>query len=456
MFDFKHNAIKSVTPKELLNNSLLDFHTDLNLRTGELTSNNSSQKKLSASTKNKKNAEYRQCNFEIINDKYINFKGSIHKYFNDGENHNDFNVADLFQTIQDIHNKFNFNPFLSELHNIEFGVNLILPFDTKKFLKSIISMNGRECENRTYNGKGYLIKFVFGDVFEVKIYDKGFQFGLKRNTLRFEIKVRKMEFLHAKGINLRTDIDLLNPVIHSKLGELLTKYHKKIIFWDNSINLKEVKPRERETLINGRNPKYWNQLKETEPENFKKRLLRYRELVSKYGKIKMHETVLRLISEKWKQLSELTPETKSELNEYLEQLKTKTFPKITDFQKKNFPQYDTSNSMLEQGNNYELTSTTEKRFCLSCGRDITEQKKGSKFCSEKIYGAEVKRCRNIDSNPRNYFKRREKKIKEKGLLFYIEPDISRLKLNAIVSDDISNLHVQEYHRLSLNPHHLKN
>ena len=62
----------------------------------------------------------------------------------------------------------------------------------------------------------------------------------------------------------------------------------------------------------------------------------------------------------------------------------------------------------------------EERKCFSCGRNISNQKKGSKFCSEKVYGKEAKRCRNVDSNPRNNFKQREKRIKNGGLLFEID------------------------------------
>jgi predicted RNA-binding Zn-ribbon protein involved in translation (DUF1610 family) len=39
-----------------------------------------------------------------------------------------------------------------------------------------------------------------------------------------------------------------------------------------------------------------------------------------------------------------------------------------------------------------------KRVCVSCGRDISHQKAGSKFCSENHYGKQAKRCRNKASN----------------------------------------------------------
>ena len=71
----------------------------------------------------------------------------------------------------------------------------------------------------------------------------------------------------------------------------------------------------------------------------------------------------------------------------------------------------------ERGKNYPLVidnfiplpvSTVEEyQFCITCGRDISSQKKGSKFCSEMLYGREAKKCRNRDSNPRNNLKMKQ-------------------------------------------------
>jgi hypothetical protein len=46
------------------------------------------------------------------------------------------------------------------------------------------------------------------------------------------------------------------------------------------------------------------------------------------------------------------------------------------------------------------TETSTTKQCLTCGRDISGQKSTSKYCSEKLFGREVKRCRNIISNLR--------------------------------------------------------
>ena len=58
---------------------------------------------------------------------------------------------------------------------------------------------------------------------------------------------------------------------------------------------------------------------------------------------------------------------------------------------------DMSHYYIDVSHNKE-TSTTKQ--CLTCGRDISNQKSTSKYCSEKLFGREVKRCRNVISNLR--------------------------------------------------------
>lgn len=55
------------------------------------------------------------------------------------------------------------------------------------------------------------------------------------------------------------------------------------------------------------------------------------------------------------------------------------------------------------------------------GKDISDQKPGSKFLSEgKIGYKEAHRLRNLDSNPRNHLRNKIKKLKSQGSLFPID------------------------------------
>ena len=57
-------------------------------------------------------------------------------------------------------------------------LDYVVLFLTKVFLNSIIAFKGKECEVETFGNKGYLLRFKFGNYYELKIYDKGLQYGL--------------------------------------------------------------------------------------------------------------------------------------------------------------------------------------------------------------------------------------------------------------------------------------
>jgi len=419
MFDFNKSELTGVNISELLNNDQLNFTMQVNDRTGELI-------------ENKREAKFNSWKFEIVNDMFINVKGSFHKYHNSGKhNYNDFATNDLLNVLTDLSTKFKINPFLATLHNLEFGVNVELPTDTKEFLNSIISYKGKEYERREFDGGGFLLRFKFNH-YELKIYDKGLQYRLNKNLLRFEIKVKKMEFFRARNINIHSFADLLNTTEVIKLIPILLTAFNELLIYDNTIQPKQLKQREREILLNGRNPKFWSELKQQSKETFKHRRTRFRELVLIHGKKNIQQTVYELIKTKLSQLTETDRDTEQKISLYLNSFSIKscpeitapTCPKITDLttdqQKKNLPRNNSSNSMLIR----DTSLTEERRFCRTCGRDITKQKKGSVFCSEKEFGREAKKCRNTNSNPRNNYRRKEERIYGGGFLLF---DINQLK-----------------------------
>jgi hypothetical protein len=349
MIDYKYSNPGGITVEEVYENSLLDFTSPVNLKTGEIVPGNRHRKKTKYPPREEKTAVYNNLEISIVNGRHINLKGSYHEYFSGGQNHADFTLTDFLTVIKDLDKKFHFNPGLDLLHNIEFGVNVKLPFDTKTFLRSIISFKGKEYELRRYNGQGYMIKFSF-DQYELKIYDKGFQYRLQENLLRFEIKVTTMQFLRSKGIYLHSSKDLLLHACHSRLGALLNDFFGQLVIYDHSIKINTLQPRVQRLLREGQNPKYWSQLKETNPENYKKKVRRFRELVAKHGTQKRPATVQKLITDKWDQLTRTTSEQQRNIDNYLGSMLTKTFPEIIDPIKIIFPQNKTSSSVLNRGN----------------------------------------------------------------------------------------------------------
>ncbi len=185
--------------------------------------------------------------------------------------------------------------------------------------------------------------------------------------------------------------------------------------YDNSIKLKGLPQREKTVLINGKNPKYWIELKQQGKE-IKKKRTRFAGLVLKYGKQNLKETIYNLIENKLIEVTKTDTSTEQKISEYLNQFHNQTLPKVTVFEsaeiKSNYPQSNSSNKGLISG--------VFNRYCSTCGRDISNQKKGSVFCSEKLYGKQAKKCRNINSNPRNNYKLKEQSLYSGVLLFDVK------------------------------------
>lgn len=131
--------------------------------------------------------------------------------------------------------------------------------------------------------------------------------------------------------------------------------------------------------------------------------------------MKLQKTIFGLISNKWDLISTPEPGILEKVHSFLNAISQKTFPEITDLRNSNFPRINTSSSMLIPVNKEPMF----RRLCRSCGRDISSQNLRSAFCSEKVFGKIAKKCRNLESNPRNNFKKREEKIRLNGILFEI-------------------------------------
>ncbi len=358
----------------------------------------------------------------IINNQYTYISGSLHKYWNitntgKDQNYNDFTFSSLDWTIQDISDRFNLNLVNCKIENIETGVNVISPFPVNEVLRSIINHKGNPF-TQEHSEKKYFRECEYQRYF-VKVYNKGLQFDQHENILRFELKYVKMNDLKPYGIITLEDMTDKGKI--SRLLELLQGNFNGLLFYDSTIQETDLTPPELYILTKGRIPTYWSDLKETNRENYYKKRNRFRELVNKYGKQNIQETIGNLITQKWNDLLQPVP---------------KTLQELTDPVKLNFTEINTSSIGLKpvnliQGEELQTTNTPE-RVCLSCGRNISNQKDDSKFCSAKFVGEEqAHKCRNENSNPRNNLKNMIERDKERGLLFLFDtvPMLTERKLH---------------------------
>lgn len=398
MYDYLSIEIENTAPDVFLNNSCLVFHREVN-RQNEPTPNRRGNYVQTAYLSDSLQLihEYRPR----IDKDIIKIKGSFHKHAQTDTNYGNYTLTDFKRTASELSELLQINPVSMRLRCFEMGINVCPAHNADDVLNAIICHRGNEYEKRTYNGNGYLKRFV-NTQYEIKIYNKSKQYNLPDNILRYEIKVMKMDFVNKKlQYPINTVLDLLNPEITEELTNILINSVDSLYMFDYRINTKQIKSnRDKHTLIECSNPAFWELYRKTHtPEGYKKKVKRFRELVRKYSPDDLQTELKMLIVNQLRNLQTVTQ------NYHYTQTATVT---------QNYPYIVGNNSKLYP------------KCCLTCGRDISNQKTNSKYCSEKLHGKEVKKCRNKVSN----FILRETRMYNGPLLFdvnqYLNSDYKRL------------------------------
>jgi hypothetical protein len=407
---------------ELSHNSLLNWKLIVSENEGEITG---------------QFAEHCGLTF-VLKNHNIKLYGSLHKYFNNGiHNHNDFNYQALTAVIDELSRKFDIDANRAFLNNVKFGVNVRVNFEVKSFLRRLIAHKGKGFNLSEDAGKYYLQ--CEHEQFYIKIYDKGLHYGLQENILRFEIKVIKMQFFQQKNICLTTLQNLIKPHILEELGKILYLYWNEILFDEPALNPDTLPDKAKTLLLNGRNPKFWIDLYESQNRTKKDYTLKkFRALLASHTD-SIPTATGKLISEKWQELMQGSPKT-----EILQIYQPEKYTNYTLFTQKgsNLPYLPETVNSANLHFNYTVNLQNLKR-CQVTGLQLIGQKRNSKFISEKTLKQfpdlltnagfcfdKHKRkhnlpesyylahnLRNAQSNPRNNLKRRLKKSIAQTLLF---------------------------------------
>lgn len=341
----------------------------------------------------------------------VTLRGSIHKFYTGGVNCTDFDLKSLRTAINDLCALIGCSMSELLIHSIEFGVNIRLPFSCQETIENTLFYIRETPKDCKYHNKGLLYKFELSQ-YIVKIYNKGLQYfenGYFReyedNLLRFEIHVNKMQYLHKKGIGIRSLDDLLRPEIHQKLGNLLISTFNDLVMYDYRIDLSQMREKERLFLIESNNPKYWKKLRTGGGEKlFSRRLDKFRKIINEHSELNLQRTISDLISIKWIELSESVLKLPSNDNSE----RSDNYPHIV-------------------GNN----QTGDKIYCLVTGIDISHQKGERKFLSE--LSVNLIQYTNIELYSR--------------LLSEFGPKDQVLKVNYHIAHNIRNSYHNEVHNL---------
>jgi hypothetical protein len=401
MIDYLSANIVGIPLDDWISN--FEFTDRINLQTGEIIID-----KYGVITKTAKIGEFELQIRTSQNLCKVYLKGSLHKYYTgnyitEGYNHTDFSYSSVCEAIHQISHVMNVTPSQIILHQLEFGLNIHTKENPSFVIEQILSHKGMPFERRDFLGKGKLIRFN-RERYSVKIYNKGLQYDLPQNILRVEIKVNKMA--HFQGVTFKdykisTMSDLLNFTLYESFLTALISTLRELIFTDDRISINEIhNGKERSFFKEASNSRYWTKQRIlSDSKTFNRKMRKLDDIRLRYA----------------------PNDLKKHLQESLQN-------KFTDIIKNvPFSPMAKHNTMSNFHTHIVSESNSSKRLCVTCGRDISNQKSNSWFCSELRYGNEVKRCRNKVSN----LKVRENRYYPQQTLFdvdlYLTPELQRLK-----------------------------
>lgn len=277
--DFIKGVLPDIDVHSLLANDKLHFKSDYSHRTAEIYP--------------VKVAEYKSLKFTVIG-KNLKVEGSLHKFKNEGKhNYDDFTYSDLIQTINELEQLLHIDSSLIYLENIEFGLNLILEWESSLILQHLISYSTTEFRDVAIKSGTY--KTAILNDFRPKAYDKAMQYNLPYNLFRLEIHANKMRYVQSAGITTLADLKDKNKLMFLKV--LLIETWDKMFLFDWTIDTQKGKQAigvEQFYLM--QQFSYWKELNNR--QRYKQRTKYKNKLVEPFSQ-KVHEQIGKQVSEKF-------------------------------------------------------------------------------------------------------------------------------------------------------------
>lgn len=185
-----------------------------------------------------------------------------HYHFNGyRHNGNDFTPQNCKQTLQEIFKNLHIQETEYgelQLINLEYGVNIIPEADIKSLIDGILYYK----KTPFIFGKIQTYKITKATTYkEIKAYDKGIQFidypeyGIDRNTFRFEVRSKQAKNIRKLGISSLTD--LLNDEVYPRLGQSLIDEWDHILTVNVEPDLMGLNPAEIKYLSETKKIEFW-------------------------------------------------------------------------------------------------------------------------------------------------------------------------------------------------------
>lgn len=401
MIDFVKVEVPPEVGRGWTTHPALTFYTPVNLKTGECAP--------------RSEATYRNLLFTITiyPSGRATLAGNLHKLRHGQHNGGDFPAWAVAATVAELAYSFGFRPEEAVLHTLEFGLNVPLLVAATTLLRRAVLYKTLPFNLNHFGGKGYYLEATACQYY-LKLYDKQRHLVSGRHLdpgplLRVELKTKRMEWLAQAGVN--TLAYLTKPARLAALGELLATAWHNILFAAVAVPAHLPKAVQR-LLREGSHLNYWQILNQGHPASLRKYRQRYRELTAHHVPDALVLAAADAVGHHWEHLRLAAP-TLPHLTEPAWQ----TIPELTNYRLAvgavNYPGFD----LLGIGAETSGIDGAMMRRCQTCGRDISGQAIGARYCSEARYGRAAKKCRNAASNPRHNTRRAVQKIVRECCLF---------------------------------------
>ena len=212
--------------------------------------------------------------------KRVEMQVSLHKYFAQGYNYNDFTFNHLCRTIISISNTYGINPSKAIIQNLEVGANIALEDTTQSFLEGLYFYNLTPFHTMKNSYRTPIgLEATLAD-YVVKAYDKRRQLlshiDIGKEVLRYELHFNRMRKVNKCGIYALDD--LLEYENISALALLLIESLEGLIHYDSNY-LNACKNKLEEDLLNyWSNPKKVVQMAKEQPQKYRRQRRLFKQL----------------------------------------------------------------------------------------------------------------------------------------------------------------------------------
>lgn len=414
MIDGLKVICKGLDPQQWRDVPTLEFSRPVSERTGELG----------------KVSEAKHCGltFTITNavdgGGLCSFTGSIHKHRNGGEDNADlFTYEDVAIEVEQLAKLYGIDPTAADLQRLEAGVNIQLDFKPVKLLEQAKSHRRRPFSSISRKDRK-AGKEAVRAAYTVKLYDKshGQPTAGGKYVFRMEVKFNRMRDVQRK-CGIYTLADLRDVAKLDALAILMLDMLADIIYFDHKARPAGLTVRQQLQWANFGNADYWGSIDRKEYYRAKAAFatLRRKGGVSDVGEwvLNRAKTVVNEMRQKKQKKEDVCHgrlcENKAD--------KKGTFATL-DCLLPNVPFEGNEKGDVSDRKTVAKNADTKRRFCKTCGREITEQDPRSIFCAERLYGKEAKKCRNADSNHRAAKRRIIERAMQRNKIIWVTYEVN--------------------------------